>query len=166
MLCSHLCRLQSGPVAGMLLFPFLQNPRGRLTAPHMGHWVCEPSPTSLCHCTVLANFCPVPFLLAQRGGATHCLWSKSWHWLQFGSHHPHPTPPGSPGITSGLLLCPQGFNGCRACCSAKLERLGITSFGIQSDGEGGARPSLDPFRARVALACCFDLSFTCCFRAG
>lgn len=79
-------------------------------------------------------------------------------------HYPHPTPPGSPSITSGLLLCPQGFNGVEELLgthhlSAKLARLGTTSsFGIQ----GGARPSLCPCRAPVALACCF----TCCFRAG
>lgn len=76
---------------------------------------------------------------------------------------PHLGPQASP---PGSCCVPKALMGWRTCCSAKLERLGTTSFGIQSDGEGGARPSLCPCRAPVALACCFDLSFTCCFRAG
>lgn len=32
----------------------------------MWHWVSEPSPTSPCHSTVLANLCSAPFLLVQE----------------------------------------------------------------------------------------------------
>lgn len=47
-------------------------------------------------------------------------------------------------ITSGLLLYPQGFHGVEHLLgihqlSAKLERSGTTSFGIQSDGERGCK---------------------------
>lgn len=39
-------------------------------------------------------------------------------------------------------------------------------LGFSQMGRGAARPSLCPWRAPVALACCFNLSFTSCFRAG
>lgn len=72
---------------------------------------------------------------------------------------PHPTPPGSPSVTSRLLLCSQGFNGVENLLgthhlSAELGRLGATFFGIQSDGERGYKAQ----SVSMEGTCSFDLS--------